>query len=220
MDKPLNYYRWKGHQKLKLICPVCGNEFLTFQSAVKRGTKCCSNQCRNTIRKGTTGGQKHYNWNGGKIKKQCLVCQKEFSVKREQEKRTGAKFCSFSCRSIYNVRYNHGSQSTDIENITEKMLIDLGALYEKQVSISGVALVDFMLPGKKIIQCDGDYWHSLPETAQRDKKQNQYFIDNGYLVLRLLGSKIKKSPGECRNRISKYLTVENRADGVGLGGEL
>ena len=44
-----------------------------------------------------------------------------------------------------------------------------------------LGIADFYLPEyKTIIQCYGSYWHSLPSYKERDKKQNQWFNDNGY----------------------------------------
>jgi very-short-patch-repair endonuclease len=199
-------------------CFVCNKDFHAPPSAIKRGTKCCSVECRNKARKGSNSGSKHYNWQGGEIVKSCLVCKKDFTVKREQEKRTGAKFCSLNCRSIYNVRYKHGSINTDIERIIEKILIGLKIYYRKQVSIDGIALVDFLVDTNKIIQCDGDYWHSLPLTIERDKRQDAYLRTHGYTILRLKGSEIKKQKQLCIDKINSILTVENRADNVGLRG--
>lgn len=217
MARTLTNGRWSGHEKLKIVCAVCGEEFTTFPSAVKRGVRCCSSACRNVARIGRNAGEKNYQWQGGPVKRVCTVCSRDFYVKREQIRRTGAKFCSLNCRSIYNVRYKHGSQSTDIENITEELLIRIGVPYQKQVPIDNIALVDFLLPSKKIIQCVGDYWHSLPLTRERDERQDRYFAEHGYVVLRLRGSEIKKNRSYCLENI-KRLTVENRADNVGLKG--
>lgn len=214
----LNKYRWKGYSRPRIKCAVCGVEFETSPSCIKRNKQYCCYDCYNQARKGKTAGEKHYNWQGGKITKICITCNREFRVKREQEIRTGAKFCSLNCRSIYNVRYNHGSQNTDIEKITENILTKLGVEHQKQVPIDGVALVDFLIDNNKIIQCDGDYWHSLPLTKERDNKQDAYLCQHGYRILRLKGSEIKKRKVFCIDKIKTFLTVENKADNVGQKG--
>lgn len=203
----LNKLRWKGHIRPVISCLNCGKNFMVSPSTARRGKKYCSMDCYNKNRNGLVSGEKHYNWQGGKIIKKCIVCKNEFSVKREQEKRTGAKFCSESCRSIYNVRYKHGSSNTDIEKIIESSLLKLQIQYEKQIPIDGVALVDFLLKNKNIIQCDGDYWHSLPTTRDRDQRQDNYLRSVGYTVLRLPGSLIKKNLALCENKI---MTLDSR----------
>lgn len=45
-------------------------------------------------------GNKHWNWQGGLIKKICLTCQKEYFVKRGRYKKS--HYCSFTCRIPWN----------------------------------------------------------------------------------------------------------------------
>ena len=45
--------------------------------------------------------------------------------------------------------------------------------------------VDIFIKPNIIIDCDGKYWHSLPENAERDKRVNKWFSENDYIVLRL-----------------------------------
>lgn len=213
----LNNRRWASYKKSTASCLVCHKTFTAPPSVLKRGKKYCSLKCSDSVRKGKNAGEKNYGWKGGDVTKKCIVCQKEFKARRDQVRKTGAKFCSLNCRSIYNVRYNHGSQNTDIENIIETSLLKLNIPYEKQVAIEGIALVDFLLPNKNIIQCDGDYWHSLPATKARDERQDYYLWFRGYTVLRLRGSIIKKNLQFCEDTILA-LTVENRADNVGIRG--
>jgi len=208
--KTLNKYRWAGHVRPTVICVHCGKPFIVSPSTVKRGKKYCSRACYNQNRTGLTSGDKHYNWKGGEITKSCIVCKNDFHARRDQIRRTGAKFCSYNCRSIYNVRYNHGSQNTDIENIIESSLLRLNIPHKKQVAIDGIALVDFLLPGKNIIQCDGDYWHSLPETKERDVRQDASLSLNGYTVLRLRGSAIKKNLPDCEAVILAFTNKGNQ----------
>jgi very-short-patch-repair endonuclease len=49
-------------------------------------------------------------------------------------------------------------------------------------------------------------------------RQDTYLSQHGYSVLRLLGSEIKKQKESCIGKIKTFLTVENRADNVGLRG--
>jgi very-short-patch-repair endonuclease len=114
-------------------------------------------------------------------------------------------------------------RETDIEKITEKILLENNIPFQKQAPISNIAVVDFLLDGNKIIQCDGDYWHSLPLTRERDKRQEAYFCRHGYRLLRLKGSEIKKMKSQCIERIKAFagdliIEVEVRAHNVGRKG--
>lgn len=205
-----NKKRWEYHKTVMVgrVCAVCGKQFNCYPSALKHHPVLyCSRVCSGIGLSKTHRGENHHNWNGGKKVKKCVVCGIEFQVKPEQEKRTGAKYCSLNCRSIYNVRHKHNNKATDIENIIENILIQHGISYQKQVPIGGMALVDFLLEGHKIIECDGDYWHNLPKTKARDLQKDKYFSENNYKVLRLKGEEIKKCTDKCRDAILKMSVV-------------
>lgn len=45
---------------------------------------------------------------------------------------------------------------------------------------------DFYIPNMNlIIECDGDYWHSLPKMIHRDRTKDSYAKNRGYNMLRL-----------------------------------
>jgi len=53
-------------------------------------------------------------------------------------------------------------------------------------------MVDFFLPEKNLIlECDGDYWHSLPGRKERDEKRDQDLAALGYRVVHLPEHRIK-----------------------------
>lgn len=97
---------------------------------------------------------------------------------------------AFTERRLEGLAQARKSHGTDIECIVETLLQTLDIEYEAQKRI-GWWIVDFYVPGKNlIIECDGDYWHSLPVVAARDIRKNAYFTRKGYQVLRLPGSQI------------------------------
>ena len=66
--------------------------------------------------------------------------------------------------------------------------------YKSQKSI-GPYIVDFYLPGHNlIIECDGDYWHSLPGRKEKDQKRDRWLRGHGYEVLRLNEDAIRNDP--------------------------
>lgn len=85
-----------------------------------------------------------------------------------------------------NKRYSR----TDIEQIVESVLQAMGIEYVPQKHI-GRWVVDFFIPSKSLcLECDGDYWHSLPDVQERDARKDVYLQQKGYTVLRILGSQI------------------------------
>lgn len=82
--------------------------------------------------------------------------------------------------------------------------------YKKQVLLCKTAIVDFILLDYNIvIQCDGCYYHNCPihhpdkyiGRRDRDLKQDEILISNGYMVYRFWEHDINKSPEECINGI-------------------
>jgi len=111
----------------------------------------------------------------------CEYCGKGFSTNRKRVKTLCSRQCALLCR-----------RETDIEKIMEDWLKENGFDYQKQVSLCGITVVDFLIKPNIVIYCDGDYWHGQPLTKKKDYFQNRTLRENGYRVIRLLGSEIKK----------------------------
>lgn len=78
------------------------------------------------------------------------------------------------------------SKETSIERSVRELLDLLGIEYQRQVPLCGVGWADFLIPDKKIvIECDGDYWHSLERVKIRDSKKESAWVKSGYKVIRL-----------------------------------
>lgn len=188
--------RWKGGD-ITRICGYCNKTFKTNRSKINQERVFCSKQCNakyNVPKRPKTG----------KIIK-CKVCNTEkycnlFSLSRSD--RNQGIFCSMRCRALYNIQ-NQKLDETDIERIMEGWLKENKIDYTKQFIIGKVSVVDFFIPPNILIYCDGDYWHSLPNTKKRDEWQNKVLYSRGYRVIRLTGKEIKKGvrPVEILNKL-------------------
>jgi G:T-mismatch repair DNA endonuclease (very short patch repair protein) len=95
-------------------------------------------------------------------------------------------------------RHNRRSAQTKVENSMAKLLDALGVRYHRNVQI-GRSNVDFLLEGKRIIECYGDFRHCNPrlyapawwngslrmcaeEKWERDDLRIQRLIVQGYVV--------------------------------------
>jgi len=57
-------------------------------------------------------------------------------------------------------------------------------ILESQIWIDGRCF-DYKVPNKKIlIECDSNYWHSLPESKENDKLKNEIAEKNGFKLIR------------------------------------
>lgn len=81
---------------------------------------------------------------------------------------------------------------TSIEKKVYDELKKRGVLFEKQKTINERFLVDVYIPSfNLIVECDGDYWHSLKKNQMRDKAKDAYLAECGFDLLRLSEMEIK-----------------------------
>jgi excisionase family DNA binding protein len=79
---------------------------------------------------------------------------------------------------------------TDIERITDTELERLGIEFEPDYRVSVFYIDCAILSHKVAIECDGDYFHSLPDVIKQDAKKDRWLKENGWTVVRLTGSEI------------------------------
>lgn len=145
----------------------------------------------------------HPRWKGGKIKIVCFTCGKEKLIPPSARNRGNRGcFCSSRCFGIWNNK-QMPTKDTSIEIAIEQELIKQKIPYLKQCPIEGIALVDFLLPNKIIIQADGDYWHSFQKAKDKDINQDFLLGFKGYKVFRFTETQINKSVKRCINKVIK-----------------
>jgi very-short-patch-repair endonuclease len=136
--------------------------------------------------------------------KTCPHCGKKFRANNQHQ-----KYCSLKCyysiaggNSTISKKRSSGRR-TDIEKIVESFLIQNSIIYcfEHQI---GLYSIDFAIPSMMIaIECDGDYWHSLPKRKRSDSKRDLFLKDSGWTVIRLPGKQIVS--GEFRDTLLSVL---------------
>lgn len=81
---------------MNVVCEICGQEFVTYPSRLRLGFgRFCSKSCQNKWLVAVSCGQSNPSWNGGKVKRVCQYCGKEFDAFPSRE----GKFCSRLCAS-------------------------------------------------------------------------------------------------------------------------
>lgn len=97
---------------------------------------------------------------------------------------------------------------TSIELAIEKLLNKLDISYIHSFNLGDKFLCDFAIPqARLIIECDGDYWHSLPDRIVRDKAKDAYAKKCGWEVLRLPGHQIVSNIDSCKESILSKMEV-------------
>jgi very-short-patch-repair endonuclease/endogenous inhibitor of DNA gyrase (YacG/DUF329 family) len=78
-----------------------------------------------------------------------------------------------------------------------------------KVSIGG-CIPDFIHKEEKwLIELNGDYWHSLPEAREKDKRKRETYEKYGYKVLEVWEGEFRSDPMGVVNRIMEYFYQES-----------
>lgn len=112
----------------------------------------------------------------------------------------------------------------NIEAKVEKIIQSLNLPYQPQAVIDKYT-VDFLIDGKYIVECYGDFWHCNPhqytssyfnkgkkKTAQaiweRDTQRKEQFEKMGYKFLCLWENEIEGSPNIVRSKIKRNIKLD------------
>lgn len=93
-------------------------------------------------------------------------------------------------------------RTTAIEEAMYGELERRGVTFVKQQVVDGLWVVDALVPGARlVIECDGEYWHSLPGREQHDQRRDKYLLSRGYQVFRFPESAIHADVQGCVQRV-------------------
>ena len=97
-------------------------------------------------------------------------------------------------------------RATSIEELMYRELERRNVPFAKQQVVDGLYLVDAIIIGPRIvIECDGEYWHSLPGALERDQKKTRYLQSRGYIVLRFSEAVLKADIQACGQKVVEAL---------------
>jgi len=112
-----NSYMWKGGL-VKRICQTCHKEFSVKPFDIKRsGGKFCSHKCKGIDISINRGGKNSQSWKGGKIKRICQICHKEFLIEPSKL----GKYCSKKCKIIGQQKENSPGWKGGITPVTHRI---------------------------------------------------------------------------------------------------
>lgn len=177
--RPCYHASMSASGRVTLACKVCGKE---FERLTSRQGEYCSYTCMGFDDR-------------TRITKTCEVCGKEYEAIPSRAEQS--RYCSDSCRQHgwgETVRKYIGKRGpTSIEVKLAVALAELGIDFTPE-QVIGRWVVDFALSdGRTIIEADGDYWHSLPQSIARDVRKDAYLIHHGYTVLHITESEINNA---------------------------
>lgn len=181
----------KPHRSTQFVtknCPICS---ISFTAHVSHRKKYCSKQC----------GSKSYQRRTQLV---CQVCNKTYTVRAKFHNQ---RYCSRQCCAI-----GLGKTETSIERTFAV------ALRNAQIEVvpqfpHGQYSVDFAIPDLKIaIECDGDYWHSLPKSIKHDRMRDNYFYRNGWQTIRFSETEINTNIKNCIQRLQRAVSLRSHPE--------
>lgn len=183
-------------------CSICGESFRRRHSnrrpdAKLYCSKLCSDRAKSLVR-----GESHKLYSSVSVI--CQWCDKAFITKKVHFLNPGrGRFCSKACSGAYSVFTQDGRRSS-IEFAVEAELTrrDIGFVPQKKMAHF---ICDFYVPHLNlVIECDGDYWHSKPEVAERDKRKDAWLTSHGQKIVRLSEHEINK---DCAAAVDRALAA-------------
>lgn len=218
------------HSKITSVtckCQTCGNKFLEEQQRIARGQgKYCSKACYGKAISKTkaqicpqcnkTFVVPHWKMNKGNgkycsiecfglahrtmVERECDNCGKTFQVKPSSLEKGEGMFCSKKCH------FGHRGE-TNIERMTREELEKRNIPYVQEKQF-GRYTADFYLPDQhSVIECDGEYWHSLPKAIQSAKRKDAFLKKEGITVFRFPEAAIKENVSALVDNMLNQLTL-------------
>lgn len=194
--------------KVKINCLFCGKEIYVTKKQSKR-KKYCSRSCQGKHQ--VYQKSPNHKKTNVKSKRVCIYCGKEFEVyncQLNRKTRNNGQFCSHSCtRRYHNQLYVQSKPPTSIELAIQNKLDDLKIPHTTQLR-QYIYLIDIALENQKIaIECDGDYWHSLPGRKESDKRKDKYLKSKGWKVIRFSETNINNNLSWCLSILLHELNI-------------
>jgi len=199
-DKCKNKFSKRGYFTIKtpimIPCEICGEIVFKKETWLNRIKHTfCSSECYGKWLSKNIQGENNPSFNSEKCI--CKNCGEEFWKCKSSINLGEGIFCSRKCYLEY-------KGETEIEKKIRMELEKRDIVFEQEKIIKCGAKVyyaDFLISPNLIVECDGEYWHSLPITIKRDKHRDACLSKNGFSILRLPEKKINTDLNSCIKEI-------------------
>ena len=174
------------------ICPHCGKgRFQGFNFCLcgkwfhpdRLSQKYCSKKCGYLFKKNGGKKGKHYPNTQRARKANCPICGKEFRAVADFKGRKQI-YCCHDC-------YMKSRLETTPEMKVRFFLDSVGAKYIQEYKIGRFWADFYLIDYNSVIEVDGDYWHSLPEIKEKDKRKDAFLIEKGIRVFHIKECELK-----------------------------
>jgi len=138
---------------------------------------------------------------GRKLSKEHIEKTRQFHLGRKRSEETKQKMKDVWDKRTAEERYLHLEPAhkaarlanpSSIEIAIRQVLDSLGIDYLIEQKI-GPYWPDILISDRNlVIECDGEYWHSVPGCKEKDAERDRYFEEKGYKVVRIPECEIRK----------------------------
>lgn len=193
--------RERKHPSEIRICPTCKKEFKAQHNKIMKGwDKYCSNICAGQSparQKNVRSLNDRRDWSKWKPMPQSF--QKGHVPWNKGLKHSEETIDKIRKRRIQQQFLKH---DTAIEKKVKNRLREWGVKFEEQYNMDNKFLIDIAFPTLKIaVECDGEYWHSLPRNKHVDKQKQIHCDKHGWQLLRFTDKQINRNLDDCINII-------------------
>lgn len=108
-------------------------------------------------------------------------------------------------KAVLTSRKKQGGKSSSIEKKFAQELKNRNIDYTEQVSMLEKFRVDFLINDNIIVECDGDYWHNLPNIIEKDKIRDKLLKEKGFIVYRFWEHEINENVCKCVDSINHII---------------
>ena len=236
-----------SRQEVICKCDECDNEFPKKYSEVY-GIEAhfCNRECQGKWQSRTRIGENASNYkqefSREERRKVCIWCEDVFYVSPHDIDKSIA--CKKECRekwyaNVWSKRQVWRDESriravkmledgvfgkdSNAQKITNMILDDIGIAYKNEYGCKYVAIDNYLVDSKLMIEVMGDYWHTNPNVYDKIQYQQQYDrviadkrkraiikANYGIDILYLWESDLNNDPEMCKNLIMKY--IHSRGD--------
>lgn len=193
---------YKKSPTITLTCERCGKSF-DVRRSVGKVQRYCSQQCSGAAVGERAQGENNVKWKP-KVNVTCDYCGKSFDTFPSRVGRR--KYCCKDHSVLGNLQRIASGARTNLEIEMADALSRCGIAFDEQVVMFNKFMVDFKLREHAIIvQCDGAYWHARPQVIPRDRGQDRYLAQAGYVVIRFSDKEILEHIDSCLSRIKSAI---------------
>lgn len=203
---PCHYAYFREHDVLvrnppvERQCETCGKPIMVRSTETRRF---CSQACM-LVWRGPVLREKRYQPETHATFT-CEWCGESFEMPRSWVRPNGGRFCSGSCRAAW-VAATRQNRVSKVETRFAEMLAGTGLIFERHAAIGHYAVDIYFPDARLIVEFDGEYWHSLPRNAARDKRKDAYAAKHGYRILHVPERTFLDAPDEALRMVRDALT--------------